>query len=385
MKALEEMVGFETAKHINNSLKASPFRRLSNDNEVSVGPEKLCQSFHINKIEGDSRLILGDSEGGYHMHSVESVLPQIKKMQELGIGKIYLGTDAEIGSHGGYDEKLENFSAILKALRLEVGKDLEILIDPAGLCLRKDLRWGVTGDDGSIDAASTIKLLAKAAVKFSECGADSILTIGRANCEVVAVKEALRNSGMDMRVLSFSTNSETTSAYFETTQHDILRSRTGQKILVGNVEEMVVRAISDFGEGSDAIVQKPVEAFQLPAILSLISSGVVDIDAYISESSVIGRLLEKNPTIVPAFEKGVAQIKSGERKLKVGTYEVSGTYSNVQLLAQKFSEQLGWSMLDEIMLNASGACGSAMDIMISRNASWYLEKQYQYAAKSEAA
>ena len=230
-----------------------------------------------------------------------------------------------------------------------------------------------------------LSLLSQAAVSFAEAGANSLLTIGRANCEVAAVKKALSNAGKHLDILSFSTNSETTSAYFETTQHDILRSRTGQKILVGNVEEMIIRSVIDFGEGSDVIVQKPVEAFQLPAILNLIATGIIDIDTLLENSSRMQSLLDNNSLLKPAFEAGRQALKAGERQMKVGTYEVSGTYSNVQLLSEKFSEQLGWSMLDEILLNAAGAAGKSLDIMISRNASWYLEKRAQYTSQSRAA
>jgi delta-aminolevulinic acid dehydratase/porphobilinogen synthase len=385
MKTLESIIGFESAKAINESIKAAPFRRLSDDHEVAINADILCQSFHINSLTGPSKLILGSEDGGYHMHSVESVLPKIEAMRKFGINKMYLGTDSVVGGGGGYLQKLESFAEILRSLRNKVDKDLEILIDPAGLCLRKDLRWGVTAEDGSISAANTLSLLAQAALAFSDAGADSLLTIGRTNCEVTAVKNALKKANKDLSILSFSTNSETTSAYFETTQHDILRSRTGQKILVGNLEEMIIRAVIDFGEGSDVVVQKPIEAFQLPAILNLISTGVVDIDVLIAKSQKMQELLEKNPLARPAFEIGRKMIKSGERTLKIGTYEVSGTYSNVQLLSQKFSEQLGWSMLDEIFLNAASAAGKSLDIMISRNATWYLEKRAQYISHSKAA
>jgi delta-aminolevulinic acid dehydratase/porphobilinogen synthase len=385
MKTLEGIIGFEAAKEINESIKAAPFRRLSDDHEVAINADILCQSFHLNSLTGPSKLILGDESGGYHMHSVESVMPKIDNMRKLGINKIYLGTDSVIGGGGSYLHKLESFSEILQSLRNKVGKDLEILIDPAGLCLRKDLRWGVTAEDGTISAVNTLSLLAQAAISFADAGANSLLTIGRTNCEVATVKKALEKANKELSILSFSTNSETTSAYFETTQHDILRSRTGQKILVGNIEEMIIRAVIDFGEGSDVIVQKPIEAFQLPAILNLISTGVIDIDLLIAKSQKMQELLDNNPLACPAFETGRKLIKTGERSLKVGTYEVSGTYSNVQLLSQKFSEQLGWSMLDEIFLNAASAAGKSLGIMISRNASWYLEKRAQYVSHSKAA
>lgn len=379
--SLEKLLGDDNAENIKRQLDHAPFRRLSEKNETYIKPEWLCQAFHINRLTGEPKLILGDQVGGYYMHSIESIKPSIDKMLNQNIKRVYLGTDAVIGEEGSYLAKLNDFANILVSLRAIVGPDVEIIVDPAGLCLRKDLRWGVTAEGGDINAQETLALLAQAAVTFEEAGANALLTIGRSNCEVAAVKQALQSKNKDMRVLSFSTNSETTSAYFEVTQHDILRSRTGQKIFVGNIEEMLVRAICDFGEGSDVIVQKPVESFHLPAILRLLSEGLISFESLMDNSETIDILLNNNPHIRPAFNAGVELLKSKKRILKTGTYEVSGTYSTIQLIINRYSEQLGWSMLDEILLNAASAAGKSLDIMISRNATWYLEKRGLYSIK----
>ena len=90
------------------------------------------------------------------------------------------------------------------------------------------------------------------------------------------------------------------------------------------------------------------------------------------------KLLADNPLVKPAFDKGVELIETGSKPLKTGTYEVSGTFSNLRLLKQSYSEQLAWSALDEILLNAASAAGDSLEIMISRSASWYLEKRKIY-------
>lgn len=375
---LMNLLASEDANEIRSKLNLEPFRRLSHRAETVIEPGKLCQAFHINRMEGDPKLILGDAEGGYYMHSVESVKPYVQRMLGQEIKRVYLGTDAVIGENGSYLNKLDHFANILMSLRRIVGDEVEIMVDPAGLCLRNDLRWGVTAEDGGINAEATLALLGQAAVTFEACGANALLTIGRANCEVEVVKKALEARERSLKVMSFSTNSETTSAYFEVTKNDILRSRTGQKILVGNFEEMIVRAICDFAEGSDVIVQKPVESLHIPAILRMLSQGLISVDSLVSESLLIESLLESNDYIANSFAKGAEIIKAKERQLKTGTYEVSGTYSSIQLLKQRYSEQLGWSMLDELLVNAASAAGSSLDIMISRNATWYMEKRKEY-------
>lgn len=382
MNNLNQLVDHDIAEGILAQLNHEPFRRLTNKAETSIDPSKLCQALHINKMAGDAKLILGDAEDGYYMHSIESVKPVIEDMLSKGIKRTYLGTDAVIQEESGYLEKLDNFSNILRSLRKLVGNNVEIIVDPAGLCLRKDLRWGISDSEGHVDAEGTLALLAQASVAFADSGADALLTIGRTNCEVQTVNAAVAKAGKHLKVQSFSTNSETTSAYFETTKDNILRSRTGQKILVGNLLEMLIRAISDFGEGSDTIVQKPVESFQINAILNALSQKSMPAQSIVNNEKV-QKLLADNPLVKPAFDKGVELIETGSKPLKTGTYEVSGTFSNLRLLKQSYSEQLAWSALDEILLNAASAAGDSLEIMISRSASWYLEKRKIYGNRED--
>jgi delta-aminolevulinic acid dehydratase/porphobilinogen synthase len=373
---LDSIVGAAEAASVRARMKLTPFRRLSDRPEVEISLATLCQSIHVDSLTGAPRLLLGDEAEGYHMHSVQSLRPLLDELRASGIRRLYLGFASELPVRE-YRAKLDAFLEIVRAVRRSAGDDFQVIVDPAGLCMRKDLRWGVTQPDGAIDPEATLALLANAAVEFAEAGTDAVMTIGRMNCEVEVVRRALARSGRSLEVLSFSTNSETTSAYFEATRYDVSRSRTGQKILVGNSQEMTVRALADFGEGSDVIVQKPIEAFHNLATLRLLATGQLPFEAYVERTRGVAELLRANDWIVPAVDRAAAALKSGVRPLRTGAYEVSGTYCVTRSLARTYSEQLAWAMLDETFKNAASAAGEGLDIIISRSAHWYARMRHR--------
>jgi delta-aminolevulinic acid dehydratase/porphobilinogen synthase len=368
---LDSIIGPQ-AIAVRERIAAASFRRLSHTPEVRVDRSWLCQSLHVDRLDGDPRLLLGDESEGYCMHSVESAKRVLEQLAEVGVHRVYLNPGAGPQDPRTPKDRVDGFVQLVAAVRRAAGPGLELVVDPANLCMGSDLRWGVRRDDGEIDVEATLALLGRAALEFSEAGADGLLTIGRINCEVEVVSAALARASRRCRILSFSTNSETTSAYFEATRHDITRSRTGQKILVGNGNEMIVRGLCDFGEGSDVIVQKPVEAFHELLAFGLLASRQLSVAALVEGTPGVAALLEANPWIRPAFERGAFELVRGQRPLRTGTYEVSGTYCTTRLLARSYGEDLAWSMLDEIYHNAAAAAGGSLDIIISRAALWYV-------------
>ncbi len=369
---LDSIMDSDNAASVRERLKVAAHRRLSHESERDFNPIWLCQSLHVDRLKGEPRPLIGEGDDAYFMHSVESSKVLLDELYTYGIRRLYIGPEVESGSaQRSYREHLDRFVNMVAAIRRAAGPDLEIVVDPGGLCMRSDLRWGVTRKDGTLDDEATLGLLGQAATEFGDAGVDGLITIGRINCEVEVVRAAVSRCSRPVSILSFSTNSETTSAYFETTRYDISRSRTGQKILVGNGNEMIVRSISDFGEGSDVIIQKPIEAFHLLAALRFLASGQVSVSGLIEGTAEIRELLDKNPLICPAFERGVAALQRGDRPLKTGSYEVSGTFCMTRLLAKTYSEELAWSMLDEILRNAATAAGETFHIAIARSALWY--------------
>lgn len=381
--SLDSIIGPQ-ATAVRERLAAASFRRLSHTPEIEIDRSWLCQSLHVDRLDGPSRLLLGDEPEGYAMHSVETAKHLLEQLEQVGVRRVYLNPGAGPQDPRAPAARVEGLVQLVDAVRRAAGPGVELVVDPANLCMGSDLRWGVRRDDGEIDVEATLALLGRAALELAEAGADGLLTIGRINCEVEVVAAALARAPRRCRILSFSTNSETTSAYFEATRHDITRSRTGQKILVGNGNEMIVRGLCDFGEGSDVIVQKPAEAFHELLAFGLLASRRLAVATLVEGTPGVAALLEQNPWIRPAFERGASELVRGQRPLRTGTYEVSGTYCTTRLLARSYGEDLAWSMLDEIYHNAAAAAGGSLDIIISRAALWYVRQRERLAPRRTA-
>ena len=376
--SLDSIIG--SAESVRSALAQSPYRRLSDTPEVQVFTPVLCQSLHVNRLDGDPILLLGDEAEGYWMHSVASLGAVLDRLSTLGIHRIYVGLG--VGQPALAPERnLDAFVEIMAGVRRAAGPGFQILVDPAGLCMRPDLRWGVTDPTGEVDVEATAELFARAAVELAQAGMDALMTIGRLNCEVEIARRALAKVARPIQIMSFSTNSETTSAYFDKTRDDISRASTGQKILVGNGHEMAVRALGDFGEGADVIVQKPIEAAYNLVLLRLLATGQLCPTTYVETTPQIGRLLEASPWMRPAIERASAALRTGERSLRTGAYEVSGTYCITHHLMRHYSDQLAWAMLDELYRNTMTAAGSTIEILISRSVAWYVQQKIRFQTK----
>lgn len=373
--SLDSVIG--TADTIRSRLASSPYRRLSDSREVEIRTAMLCQSLHVNRLVGEPIRLLGDEAEGYWMHSVDSVGRVLEELDALGIRRVYLGFIAE--SPGLAPRKaLDAFVQIVERVRRATGSSFQLIVDPAGLCMRQDLRWGVTAQGGDIDVEGTAELLAQAAVEFAEAGVDALMTIGRLNCEVEVVRKALSRCSRRVEVMSFSTNSETTSAYFDKTRNDITLARTGQKILVGNGHEMTLRALGDFGDGADVIIQKPIEATHNLVMLRMLAAGQMSLSRYIEGTTEVRRLLDAHAWMRPAIDLAATALASGARPMRTGGYEVSGTYCIVHSLSKEYSNQLAWSMLDEVYRNLACAAGGTLDVIIARSASWYARQKIHF-------
>jgi hypothetical protein len=136
---------------------------------------------------------------------------------------------------------------------------------------------------------------------------------------------------------------------------------------------MTLRAIADFGDGSDVIVQKPIEALHNLVLLRMLAERRLTVATYLQQSDAARALLGANGWLRPSIDRASAALEQNGRTLRTGAYEVSGTYSMTRLLARTYSDQLAWAMLDEVYRNAVSAAGGAIDIIISRSAHWYVQ------------
>lgn len=234
----------------------NPFRRPTNEPEISVPIGKLCQSVHIDRLSGTARPALSGKSTTHYYHSVESVEAEIDTLLGLGITSLYLQLyPAEPATP---EQATDHHSAVVDALRTRYGSELRLVVDTAGPCMGDDLRWGVRGSDGTIDPEASLDTLADTTVKVAEAGADVVATVGRMNFDAAVARAALESVRPGLGLWGFSTNSETPNAYFDVTAEDPLKALTGQKLLVGNGSEMVLRALRNCHEGVDVLLQRPI-------------------------------------------------------------------------------------------------------------------------------
>ncbi len=356
-------------EQITRGLAKEPFRRLSHELELPAVPVGLlCQSVHIDRPAGEARVLLGGARSAYYQHSTGSAGAEIDELLELGVRSVYLQLYPD--EYRGPQQATAHHAVVTAALRQRYGSDLTLVVDTAGLCMGTDLRWGIRDGRGEIDAESTLDVLATAAAEIAQAGADVLVTVGRVNFEALVARAAIDRIRPTMRLWAFSTNSETPNAYFETTALDPGKAQTGQKLLVGNGTEMVLRALQDCDEGVDVLIQKPIENLAVLAELRAIADSADVRDAFLARRSTRG-LMAANPDVFPGplFDTPVSRGRL--HRVGLGAYEVSGTYSIVRHIEDTYSEALAFAMVDELYRNAVAAAGARTSVLISRNMLWY--------------
>lgn len=365
--SLQDWFGHADAERIRTSLRAEPFRRLTHAPEQAIAVDRLCQMIHVDLDASARRQVLGEDGAAYFVNDLNSALREIDDLLHLGIPRIYLQA-VPSGAYANGHALLERMAATLAAVQHRFGATaLDIVMDPQALCMGNDLRWGVRHADDTVDAERTLLLLGEAIETFARMDTFAVMTIGRINCEVEVARTALRRVAGSTRLYAFSTNSETPTAYFERTAGDPRRAVTGQKLLVGNAVEMVLRTLIDVDEGTDGMLQKPIENVHVIGALAGMIHGRVSVAEFMNRWEVT-QLLEFNAHLADRCGGAdfASRTASSIRHLRLGAYEVSGTYSLRCLLSRKFGPALAWAVAQETYLTALGAGGGAMEFIVGR-------------------
>ena len=270
---------------VRRAIAHEPFRRLSHDPEVTVPNGMLCQSMHVGGFVGDRRPILGGKKSQYYLHSLPTAKAEIDTLLDLGVRSVYLQLQTERADKPYY-AIIDEFARVVRDLRETFGRDLTIAVDPQGICMGKDLRWGARDSEGRIDPELTLDILAEAAFRMAQAGMDAFTVIGRANYEAAVARRAIDLHDPAIELWSFSTNSETPNAYFDVTAYDVAKAQTGQKIIVGNTVEMVIRGLMDVVEGVDVMLQKPVENIYILSTMRDLLDGRLDLTELLGRERV---------------------------------------------------------------------------------------------------
>lgn len=316
----------------------------------------------------------------YDALNMQDTINYISSVKASGIKKIYLQY-LPSSSENPY-KRTDEFATIIEKIKKK-HSDIELIIDPIGLAINDNLQYGVRDKDNeSVDALQTLDLLAYAASKFADAGANGFLTLGRINHEVATVKQAFSIKTNPPKIFSFSTNSETSFAYFAKVVKDPTKADTGQKLKVGNHDEMLTRALIDIYEGTNVLLQKPIENFAMFTKFKELQNNKQALVNFLNKDSVKFYLSKYNPI----YGKGLLNLDNQSiddffttlAKVELGGYEVSGACIIQDMIQDNYSEGLAHTLQNERYLTAQSASENSMRYIVGRN----MQRFAKYEAKN---
>lgn len=364
-----ELENILTKKEL-DSLADLPFRTLSNEYEVTLPLEKFCHSLHAKNLENGKTVPLIESKTDvYSVHTKDSLVREIEEICNTTPLRQFFLQLLPTNPDYSASKKIEEFYQVIQRVKENFGNSIKIYADPQGVCYNKDLKWGIY-DGQEISVLKTMDALVESTQAFVEAGINGIITMGRLHHEVKVVKDVINKLNPDVKLMSFSTNSETSNAYIQETMYNPALAITGQKILVGNKNEMILRALLDVIEGTDIILQKPIESFHLTEYLLSLAKGEVQVETFLDRPEV-QELIRRNKLEEDIYNN-MGTLKHNLKQVKLGGYEVSGTFMIFKMLENMdLSRNLVYNLSSELYRSFMASSAELGEIIISRNAKWF--------------
>ncbi|MDA1764286.1 delta-aminolevulinic acid dehydratase [Bacillus cereus] len=351
-------------------------KRILHTYEHEIKPNHLCQAIDIDiYLEGNTSLPMKNMID-YPFRSTLNAIEYIHTIKEFGIKSILLHLVGNSYEDDPY-EVLEKQVEVLSKIREVFPKgEIEITVDPFMTAFNADGTWGIKEASGKMDMVKSLEILGNIALEYSKIGIDGVITLGRLENEVEVTRKAIDLAGSDLKIKSFSHNSETSNAYMylDDLPDQLL---TGQKILVGNLTEMVLRTIIDIHEGAHVIVVKPIENLHLITLTARVISDIKFVKDFLS-SEYTQEILSKKPFIKAKANKILNNLQlfsEKSSKVKIGAYSVSGTYYIHKSLDQTKNGKFSIGLVEELLKNGISAAGPLLDNIMDRNAVWYFQNK----------
>lgn len=361
-------------------LEGTTSRRIMKEYETKVLPEHFSQPIDIDVTLTGNQTSVMTNMPQYPFRSTENAISFIEELLEHGITSVVLRIRGSIYGPE-YEAAIRSHSEAIRLIREHYPQDkLEIVVDPFSIALNKDGTWGVKDSAGQLDYADTADLIEQITTSFANSGIDSILTLGRIEHEVLLTRQALEKiQRTDIKISSFSQNSETKNAYIYL-EHTPDKLDTGQKILVGNFTEMNIQMLTDVLDGSNYVIVKPLENFQLILMAQLLLTNESFLSDYLHSPTVqtLLRLNEATSQKVHRIQKHMPQFMELTKQVKVGAYSVSGTYYMQKKIEQEKSERFAYNVVEESLVNALSSAGDSLYRIIDRNALWFVKQQRSF-------
>ena len=227
---------------------------------------------------------------GVVQHTRESLRKEVNELAALGIpGVVLFGVPAHKDAEGSGAWDPEGIVQLaLSDLRSDLGDDMVLIAD---LCLDEYTdhgHCGVLTESGEVDNDATLELYAQVAVAQAEAGADVVAPSGMMDGQVMAIREALDDSGFEeLPILAYA-------AKFASALYGPFRDAVDVTIVGGgdrkayqqdprNGREALEELRADYVEGADILMVKPALAY-----LDVIARARAELDAPLAAYHVSG-------------------------------------------------------------------------------------------------
>jgi porphobilinogen synthase len=274
-------------QHRPRRLRRTPaIRRLVAETQLSVSD--LIAPLFVR--EGISRPEPIASLPGVVQHSVSSMLDEIKRLVGLGIpGVILFGVPLAKDGEGSEAWNPDGIVQVaLSECRRAFGDDIVLIAD---LCVDEYTdhgHCGIVDAGGRVDNDLTLDLYARAAVAQARAGADVVAPSGMMDGQVLAIRDALDESGFDhVAILAYSAKyaSGLYGPFRDAVDVTIADGgdRKGYQQDFRNGREALEEIRLDVGEGADMVMVKPALAY-----LDIIARARMELDIPLAAYHVSG-------------------------------------------------------------------------------------------------
>jgi porphobilinogen synthase len=275
---------------------------------------------------------------GVVQHTRASLVKEVRELAGLGIPAVILfgvpeRKDAE-GSEAWNPDGIVQVA--LRDLRDEVGEDLVLIAD---LCVDEYTdhgHCGVLDDTGAVDNDATLELYARAAVAQADAGADVIAPSGMMDGQVLAIRDALDDTGFEDAVILAYAAKYASSLYgpFRDAVDVTIAGggdRRGYQQDYRNAREALEEIRLDVSEGADMIMVKPALAY-----LDVIVRARAELDVPLAAYHVSGEYSMIKAAAERGWIDGAAVAREHLTAIKRAGADVILTY-----LAREIAESLG--------------------------------------------
>lgn len=202
---------------------------------------------------------------GQFQWSIDLLVPEIKRLEELGVKAVILFGIPEHKDEHGSDAYSED-GIVQKAIRAikKSGSKMYLIGD---VCLCEYTSHGhcgmLNGEEILNDA--TLPLLAKTALAQAEAGVDMVAPSDMMDGRVEVIRDALDHSGYeDLPIMSYA--AKYASAYYGPFRQaadsaPAFGDRRSHQMDPANVEEALREVELDIDEGADIVMVKPAQAY----------------------------------------------------------------------------------------------------------------------------